>query len=76
MLTLKIQTNQPILHIYVGGQTDIPGKDGIHYHSSSGICFEAQGYPDAPNQPNFPSIALKKGQVHRNETIFEFQHEH
>lgn len=76
MLTLKIQTNQPILHIYVGGQTDIPGKDGIHYHSRSGICFEAQGYPDAPNQPNFPSIALKKGQVHRNETIFEFQHEH
>lgn len=75
-LSLKVKTNQPIMHIYIGGQTEIQGKEGISYHSRSGICFEAQGYPDAPNQPNFPSIALKKGQEYRNETIFEFQHEH
>jgi aldose 1-epimerase len=71
-LTLKVQTNQPILHIYIGGQTDIPGKEGINYHSTSGICFETQGYPDVPNQPNFQSIGLKKGQEYRSETIFEF----
>ncbi len=74
-LSLKVQTNQPIMHIYIGGQTVIRGKENISYHSRSGICFEAQAYPDAPNQPSFPSIALKKGQEYRNETIFEFQHE-
>ena len=75
-LTLKVQTNQPIIHIYIGGHTDIPGKEGKNYHSRSGICFEAQGYPDATNNPNFPSIVLKKGKEYRSETFFEFQHEH
>ena len=73
-LSLKIQTNQPILHMYIGGQTNIPGKNGITYHSRSGICFEAQAYPDAPNHSSFPSITLKKEQGYRSETIFEFQH--
>ncbi len=72
-LSLSVQTNQEILHIYVGGETDILGKDGQKYHQRSGICFETQGYPDAPNHMNFPSIALRKGERYHSETIFAFR---
>jgi aldose 1-epimerase len=72
-LGLSVQTNQDILHVYIGGETDIYGKNAKKYHQRSGICFETQGYPDAPNQPNFPSIALRKGEQYHSETIFTFQ---
>jgi aldose 1-epimerase len=72
-LSLSVQSNQEILHVYIGGETDILGKDTQKYHQHSGICFETQGYPDAPNHPNFPSIELRKGEQYRNETIFSFQ---
>ena len=72
-LSLSLQTNQEILHVYIGGQTDIPGKEDQIYQQRSGICFETQGYPDAPNHPNFPSIELRKGELYHNETIFTFQ---
>jgi len=72
-LSLSVQTNQEILHVYIGGQTDIPGKEDQIYHQRSGICFETQGYPDAPNHPDFPNIELRKGELYHNETIFTFQ---
>ena len=34
--------------------------------------MEAQHYPDSPNQPNFPSVVLKPGQVYHNTIIFKF----
>lgn len=71
-LRLSVQTNQDILHVYIGGETDIYGKNAKKYHQRSGICFETQGYPDAPNHPNFPSIVLRKGELYHNETIFTF----
>ena len=33
---------------------------------------EAQGFPDAPNQPSFPSARLAPGDVYRQRTIYEF----
>lgn len=38
----------------------------------SGICFEAQGYSDAPNQPNFPNNYLTPQEKYSRYTIFEF----
>ncbi len=71
--SLSVKTNQEILHVYIGGETDIYGKNAHKYHQRSGICFETQGYPDAPNHSNFPSIALRKGELYRSETCFSFQ---
>lgn len=36
------------------------------------ICFETQNYPDAPNQPSFPSPLLNPGETYRNESFFRF----
>lgn len=56
---LEISTDQPGLHLYTGEALDgLVGKSGHVYRSSSGIALECQNFPDAPNQPNFPSAQL------------------
>ena len=74
-LSLEIQTNQPSIHIYVGGNCfgQISGKQNQTQHPQSGICFEAQNFPDAPNHPNFPTCDLLPNQTYLNETVFSFK---
>jgi aldose 1-epimerase len=38
----------------------------------AGVCLEAQGYPDAPNHPHFPSCVLKANQEYRQEIRYRF----
>ncbi len=74
-LKMTVYTNQPGVHIYVGGDcgTDLKGKSNTGYHSLSGICFETQNFPDAPNHNNFPNAILKKGEVYHHKTSYKFQ---
>lgn len=74
-LQLLVYTNQPGVHIYVGGNCfdTISGKEGANYHPLSGICFETQNFPDAPNHVEFPSAVLKKGEHYNHRTIYKFQ---
>ncbi|WP_312400143.1 aldose epimerase family protein [Chryseobacterium sp.] len=72
-LTLNVFTNQPTVHVYVGGNTgDILGKEGTVYHKTSGICFEAQNFPDSPNHVNFKNGILRKGEQYINKIAYEF----
>ncbi|HLI11610.1 MAG TPA: hypothetical protein VKY65_08435 [Alphaproteobacteria bacterium] len=45
---------------------------GRAYRQSDGFCFETQGFPDAPNQPGFPSTVLRPGEWFRSTTVFRF----
>jgi aldose 1-epimerase len=74
-LKMSVFTNQPGLHVYVGGNcfNQIKGKDGVDYHSQSGICFETQNFPDAPNHAHFPSTILSPGDIYFHKTIYQFQ---
>ena len=74
-LKMNVFTNQPAVHIYVGGNCfgKINGKENATYHTQSGICFEAQNFPDAPNHSNFPSAILKYGERYHHQTIFAFE---
>ena len=74
-LKMAVYTNQPSVHIYVGGNcfNKIKGKENADYHSLSGICFETQNFPDAPNQEHFPSSVLRKGELYNHKTIYKFQ---
>lgn len=74
-LKMSVFTNQPAVHIYVGGNCFnlIKGKENVSYHSLSGICFEAQNFPDAPNHEHFPNPVLKKGESYNHKTIFKFE---
>ena len=71
---VDIYTNQPSLQMYTGflmNGSDI-GKYGVPYYNGSGLAFEPQGYPDAPNHDDFPSIILLPQQLYRHYTEYRF----
>ena len=74
-LKMDAFTNQPGLHVYVGGNCfdQIKGKEGASYHQQSGICFETQNFPDAPNHSHFPSAIVLPGDIYSHKTIYKFQ---
>lgn len=74
-LKMNVFTDQPSVHVYVGGNCfdTLKGKENADYHPSSGICFETQNFPDAPNHAHFPSSVLKKGEQYHQKTVYQFQ---
>lgn len=77
-LRLTACTNQDCFHVFVGGPNakDLPGKHGAPYGPASGICLENQGYPDAPNHPEFPNTLLKPGETYVNWVTFNLERLH
>ena len=73
--TLELMTTEPGVQVYSGNflTEGLVGKGGQHYGRRHGICLETQHFPDAPNQPSFPSIILRPGHVYRSQTIFRFR---
>jgi aldose 1-epimerase len=63
---LELHTTQPGLQLYTGNHLDgsIAGRGGA-YRQSAGFAFEAQGFPDAPHHPDFPSTFLRPGEIYR-----------
>ena len=74
-LKMIVFTDQPSIHIYAGGKNDdsLTGKENIKYQSNSGICFETQNFPDAPNHNHFPNSVLKKEETYLQKTIYKFE---
>lgn len=74
-LKMKVFTTQPGIHVYVGGNCfdKIKGKEKANYHTTSGICFETQNFPDAPNHKYFPNSILKKGEIYYQKTVYQFK---
>jgi aldose 1-epimerase len=71
---MEVLTTQPGMQFYTGNhiQGEIHGKDGVMYGARGGFCCETQRFPDAPNQPKFPTAALKPGERYRETTAFQF----
>jgi aldose 1-epimerase len=71
---LEVWSTEPGLQFYSGNFLDgtNKGKGGWVYQFRNGFCMEPQHYPNSPNQPNFPSVVLKPGQVYRNTIIYKF----
>lgn len=71
--TLEIRTTCPGIQLYTGnflhGQA---GKGDKPYACRSACCLETQFYPDAVNQPSFPSIILQPEQTYHQSTVYRF----
>ncbi len=74
-ISMHVYTDQPSVHVYVGGKLDADsiGKQQVNYHTTSGICFETQHFPDSPNHDSFPTTLLRKGETYHQTTIFKFE---
>ena len=71
---LDVLSTAPGLQFYSGNSLDgsLTGKDGRPYGFRAGLCLEPQGFPDAPNRPEFPSVRLDPGEVYRTTIIHRF----
>eukprot|EP01018_Ginkgo_biloba_P037742 Gb_35839 [translate_table: standard] len=69
---LEVWTNAPGLQFYTSNTLQIVGKGGAVYKPHSALCLETQGFPNAVNQPNFPSVIVYPGKVYRHTMVFKF----
>ena len=72
--SLQLLTTEPGLQVYAGGTftTGLAGKRGVVYPRYGGIALETQAFPDAPNQPSFPSTILRPGERYESTTVWRF----
>lgn len=66
-------TTEPGVQIYTGNFLDgtLKGK-GVTYGRRYGICLETEHFPDSPNQPQFPSVVVRPGEVYTTSTVYAF----
>ncbi len=66
-IRLRVQTTQPGLQVYTADFLD------GYFSPREGIALETQNFPDAPNQPGFPSALLLPGVEYRHQTVYNFE---
>eukprot|EP00300_Choanocystis_sp_HF-7_P001232 c10993_g1_i1.p1 GENE.c10993_g1_i1~~c10993_g1_i1.p1 ORF type:complete len:362 (-),score=58.36 c10993_g1_i1:117-1202(-) len=71
---MRVATTQPGLQFYSGNFLDgsLVGVNGDHYSKHSAFCLETQAFPDAVNQPAFPSCIVAPDEEYRHETKYSF----
>jgi aldose 1-epimerase len=65
---LEVLSTEPGLQLYTGNFLNgtLVGKSGHLYRMGDGIALEPQKFPDAPNQPAFPSARVDPGTPYRH----------
>jgi len=70
---LEVFTTEPGVQLYngigLGSEVVHGGQRVVKY---GGFCLETQHFPDAINQPKFPSVVLRPGQTYQTTTVFKF----
>jgi aldose 1-epimerase len=75
--TLDVTSTQPGVQFYTGNHLEAErGKGGALYKKHAGFCLETQNFPDAVNQPGFPSVIVRPGEVYKHTTVFTFGIQH
>ncbi len=73
-VALEVLSTEPGVQFYGGHMVHShdAGTNGEVFGPNAGLCLEAQLFPDAPNQPTFPSAVLRPGETYAQETLFAF----
>ncbi|KAJ0049662.1 hypothetical protein Pint_16934 [Pistacia integerrima] len=70
---LNLWTNAPGMQFYTGNYVNgVVGIGGAVYGKHAGVCLETQGYPNAINQSNFPSVVVRPGEIYKHSMLCEF----
>lgn len=67
---LRVSTNQRGLQFYSGNQLN--DATPLAFPARGGFCLEPHAFPNAINEPSFPDITLRTGELYRSETSYEF----
>lgn len=70
---LEVWTVEPGLQFYSGNflNGSLEG-DGRVYAHRTGFCLEPQHFPNSPNEPEFPSTALRPGETYESRIVYRF----
>jgi len=73
-ITLDVYTEEPGLQFYSGNfmQSKNTFKSGAKDDFRTAFALETQHFPDAPNQPKFAPITLKKGEKYHTVSLYKF----
>jgi len=73
-LSVSVLTTAPGLQAFTADSfsSTTPSHHGPPYGPRFGLALEPQHWPDAPNQPQFPSIRVGPGMIWRQETLWQF----
>jgi aldose 1-epimerase len=71
---MDVLTTQPALQLYTANWLDgsLRGKGGVAYGKHQGLCLETQHLPDSPNHAEFPTTALRPGEVYDHLMVHRF----
>jgi aldose 1-epimerase len=71
---LEVSTTEPGMQFYTGGFLlgTFVGTSGRTYRQGDAFASESQHFPDSPNQPSFPSVVLRPGEVYESRTTYVF----
>jgi aldose 1-epimerase len=74
-IVMEIYTEEPGLQFYSGNfmQAKNTMKYGEKDNYRTAFAMETQHFPDSPNQPQFPSTALKPGQTYKTQSVYKFK---
>ena len=74
-LQLSLWTDQPGIQVFDAPEMEIavPGLDGQIYGPFSGLCLEAQKFPDALNHAHFPSILCSPDEPYHQDLVVEIK---
>ena len=71
--TMECWTTEPGVQFYSDNWADgYKGQHGATFGKHSGLCFEAQHFPDSPTRAHFPSTQLKPGDIYVQKTVYKF----
>lgn len=71
MQVFSTKTSLQLYNAWLMDGTDT-GKSGKPYNASAGFVIEPQGFPDAPNHINFPTIVLRPEEKYIHTDIYKF----
>lgn len=66
-LSMTIFTDAAGLQVYDGAMLE-----AVRHGPYAGMALETQGWPDAPNRPDFPDCILRPGQIYRHHARYAF----
>src|SRR5579859_1935875 len=71
---MEVWSTEPGVQLYTSNHFDgsIIGKGGQAHPRFGAVCLEPQHFPDSPNKPGFPPVALQPGQTYHNTIIYKF----
>ncbi|WP_268224689.1 aldose epimerase family protein [Sinomicrobium oceani] len=73
-ITMDVFTEEPGIQFYSGNfmQGQNTFKSGVKDEYRTAFALETQHFPDAPNQPDFPSVILNPGEKYHTVSVYRF----